>query len=317
MQLELSVIIPVYNGSEYICKCIDSLLMQEGVLFEIIVIDDKSTDKTVSILAKYNNDHRVKCIKQPENRGQGICRNIGLSIAKGSYILFIDADDYIVADHKVLSACIQEISTKDLDILDCPYMIHGKSQELKNNVNFSEIVSGKEYLNIISILSVVVWNKLFKRTFLLESKLSFKDRKYEDVTFNIESFLVANRVSSSNLVFYNYVIQENSTMTSEPKEKNVIDAVKLLIDLERIYNLNSDVYQVEKCFFYSFIGVKRIMSKFKGNLNTIKEYELTYKMLFKKYRKRILYTRTLNIVLKLSLFISPSLANRILLLLNR
>lgn len=318
MQLELSVIIPVYNGSEYIVKCIDSLLCQKNVLLEIIVINDKSIDNTTDVLAIYKDDFRVKCIEQGENRGQGYCRNIGLSLAKGDYILFIDADDYIVANQLILSACIKEILSKDLDILDCPYRVIDKqNKELKNKIDIEEVVSGEKYLNSVSVLSVVVWNKLFKRSFLQNRGLVFKDRKYEDVTFNIECFLVANRVSSSNLVFYNYIIQENSTMTSTPNEKNVLDAVELVLDLEKIYILNKDIYQVEKSFLYSFIGANRIMSNYKGDLNKIKECEIKYNTMFKKYRKEILTTKTLNIVLRLSLFFSPSLANKILLLLNR
>lgn len=312
MQLELSVIIPVYNGEQYINRCIESIFLQENISLEVIVIDDKSTDKTKDICQNFVGDDRFKYLMLPENKGQGYCRNYGLSIATGAYILFIDADDYLSVESNVLFKCIEEVTIKTLDILDCPYLLIDKNVEVKNRLTVDGVLKGKEYLNQIEVLSVVVWNKIFRKDFLIAKNLKFKDRKYEDVTFNVECFLKAQRVSASNTIFYNYLIHENSTMTSKPQAKNVIDVIDLVVDLEQLYNQDGTIYQVEKTFFYSFIGAARIISNYKGDLNEISGYLDTYNTLYKKYRIKMSKSKTLNIVLRFSLLLSPFLANRIL-----
>ncbi len=317
MQLDLSIIIPVYNGEKYIVKCLDSIFNQENIDFEVIVVDDKSTDNTVNVLGKFATDSRFKLVKQVENNRQGYCRNIGINKAGGKYLLFLDSDDYLVEDKNILSKCIEFMSTRDLDIIDCPYMLINKGVEIKNTLIDTGDVSGIDYLNKINVLSAVVWNKFFKREFILENNLTFKTRHHEDVSFNLESFLKASRVASCNLVFYNYIIQENSTTTSIPKASNVVNAVLFIKDTEQLYLKYKNVFQIEKCFFYSFIEAARVISRYQGDKNSISESLSEFKMLSKKYRKEMLNSKTLNIVLRNCLYVSPFFANRILTLLNK
>lgn len=92
VQPKISIIMPTYNRSDYICEAIDSALSQTYDNIELIVIDDGSTDDTRNKLEKYNSDERFKCIHQ-ENQGQSIARNKGLSIAEGEFIAFLDSDN--------------------------------------------------------------------------------------------------------------------------------------------------------------------------------------------------------------------------------
>ena len=94
--IKISIIIPVYNTEKYLKKCLDSIINQTLKSLEIICIDDCSTDNCLHILKEYQlKDNRIKIIEQKENKGQGVARNLGLNIAEGKYIMFLDPDDWL------------------------------------------------------------------------------------------------------------------------------------------------------------------------------------------------------------------------------
>lgn len=317
MSLELSVVIPVYNAEKYVASCMDSILQQTDIDLEIIVIDDCSTDQSLTILRQYENDKRVTVLALDKNGGQGNARNRGLLEARGTFVLFVDSDDYLTEQKTVLCDLVRQMKEEQLDIVDCSYFQVEQHRREKKNVQVSKIERGGKYLDTVEVLSVVVWNKIYRKQFLIENQLFFKKRKYEDVNFVVESYLIANRVNTSNTPFYNYIIRENSTMTSAPKKHNVEDVIALVKDLEISYKENKTIFQVEKTFFYSFIGAARIISKYKGDTQDIQECLSEYKQIFKKYRSEISKSRAINKVVRMSLFLSPFLANRILLMLKK
>ena len=97
--IKFSIIIPAYNCENYISKCLESIFNQSYKNFEVIVVDDCSTDKTFEILKKYTN---IKLLSTPVNSRQGTARNIGLDVCTGDYILFVDSDDSLY-DNTVLN----------------------------------------------------------------------------------------------------------------------------------------------------------------------------------------------------------------------
>ena len=95
----ISIIIPVYNTEDYLHVCLNSILKQSYGDFEIICVDDASTDSSLEILEYFTKkDSRIKILKNDSNRGQGFSRNRGLDVAEGKYIFFLDSDDWINAD---------------------------------------------------------------------------------------------------------------------------------------------------------------------------------------------------------------------------
>ncbi|WP_353160309.1 glycosyltransferase [Myroides odoratus] len=317
MSLELSIIIPVYNAEPYLSNCIASILKQEDITLEIIAVDDCSTDQSLVVLQQYQQDKRVKVLALSQNGGQGHARNMGLLEAQGEFVLFMDSDDYLTANPKILQELVCQMKQEKLDILDCSYyQIDGARIEKKNKQE-SKKITGKDYLDTIDVLSVVVWNKLYRRLFLVENQATFKKRKYEDVNFVVESFLFAHQVNTADIPFYNYIIRANSTMTSVPKKQNVQDVIALVQDLEVLYSKNRALFQVEKTFFYSFIGAARIIAKYTGEKKELQESLAEYQRLYKKYRFDIIKSRAINKVLRMVLFLSPFLANRVLLTLKK
>ena len=113
--VKISVVIPVYNTQNYLNECIDSVLNQSFKDFEIICINDGSTDNSLSILSDYEvSDERIKVISQ-QNRGLGASRNEGLKLAQGEYVLFLDSDDYLTPD--ALEKLYNQAYANDLDLI--------------------------------------------------------------------------------------------------------------------------------------------------------------------------------------------------------
>ena len=95
--IKYSFIVPCYNGEKYIVKCLDSILKQTSNNYEVIVINDGSTDNSINIINKYKNDKKIVIINQ-DNMGLSLARNNGINKAKGEYLIFVDCDDYIQND---------------------------------------------------------------------------------------------------------------------------------------------------------------------------------------------------------------------------
>lgn len=117
--MKISVIVPVYNTEQYVERCINSVISQEFPNWELILVDDGSTDRSSGILDTYpNRDTRIKVIHQC-NRGPGIARNVGIQQAKGEYIVFIDSDDVITSDYfERLSKETADVVFVDIDRVD-------------------------------------------------------------------------------------------------------------------------------------------------------------------------------------------------------
>ena len=126
--INVSIIIPVFNGEKYLKKCLDSVKSQIYNDFEVIIINDGSTDNTSKIIETYLTDKRFKVINQ-DNRGIGFSRNIGIKKAKGEYIVFLDSDDYI--EFNFLEKMVYKIKTDNLDMVVCDYF---EEREAENRI---------------------------------------------------------------------------------------------------------------------------------------------------------------------------------------
>jgi len=158
----VSIIIPVYNSEQYITECIDSVLNQSYQNFEIIVVDDGSTDDTSSIITQYNND-KITLYHQ-QNSGSGAARNHGVKKASGAWIAFIDADDIWLPDklHKQLTNCSDKAwSHTDLYFHGDIYPRHTKTTELTSKYS-GHILEHLLVENSIGTSSVIINKKVFE-----------------------------------------------------------------------------------------------------------------------------------------------------------
>ena len=192
MNIKVSVIIPVYNGRETIARCLESVMGQTLSDIEIIVVNDGSSDDTLSVLSTFN-DERITVISQ-ENAGQGFARNTGMRAARGEYISFVDADDTVEAD--MLEKMYGGALSSAADVVQCNitdiYSDGRRVTQLKSVDETVTVTDCGDYTDKYFTTcrhSYEVCNKLFKRVFLEQTGVKFRDtKKYfsEDLMFNLE-----------------------------------------------------------------------------------------------------------------------------------
>lgn len=223
MKKDISIIIPVYNGENYIKKCLDSVINQTKKEIEIIVVNDGSKDKTEEIVKSYK-DKRIKYFKNT-NHGIGYSRNFGIEKSTGKYILFLDSDDYMSKDECEL--LYNKITKDNLDIVICDFYKaydNGTLEEIKlpsfNNTslkNNPDIVT--EYLN--------PWAKIFSKDLLTKNNIKFVENlKYEDAPFVIETYCSANKIGKVDKALHYYVIHGNSETTV--RDEKCFDILKII-----------------------------------------------------------------------------------------
>lgn len=204
----LSFIVPVYNAEKYLKKCVESILNQTFQDFEVIFIDDASTDKSLDILNSYAYDKRIKIITKA-NEGVSLARNCGLELARGEYLMFVDADDWI--DKNTSEVMVDVIKKKQADVVFWPYIREFENRSLEKKIYDEEeiIFNTKEvrdklYRRFIGLVGnelkkpenadalCTVWGKLYKRSIIEENHIRFQDIReigtYEDGLFNLYYF---------------------------------------------------------------------------------------------------------------------------------
>ena len=209
----ISIIVPVYNVEKYIAKCLDSLLMQSYGKFELIIVNDGSTDSSGQICDLYaSRDERIKVIHR-ENAGAGASRNIGMEYATGDYIVFIDSDDYVGPDY--LKALYDCISTEKSDFVICGHHVINSGED--TCVMLDDATYGKERFNRMftdhALLShFTPWGKIFRKSIIDSSSLRFNQNIFcaEDSIFVMSYIRRCNTVSLLSANEYYYVLRGGS-----------------------------------------------------------------------------------------------------------
>lgn len=291
----ISVIINVYNGEKFIKKCLDSVINQTYKNIEIIIVNDGSTDNTLSICESYK-DNRIKIINQ-ENMGLSLSRNVGIDNATGEYLFFVDVDDYIELDAiEYLYKLTKENNTM---IATCSTMdIRSYNFEVKPRKEIVRVISGKEMLKNILMSKDrfgTVWNKLIKKE--LFDNIRFEDRIINDVVVLYKLALATEKVTYSNQIKYYYLRHSNS-ITAKRYASRTIDFYKAAIER---YNYIKNIYpefeenEICLCWMIERLYVentnKNEVLQFLNSNNAAKLYKekFKYKYLFSslKFREKV------------------------------
>ena len=219
---KISIIVPVYNTSKYLNKCINSLLNQTLEDIEIILINDGSTDESDSIIKKYK-DKRIKYIHK-KNEGIGKTRNLGIEIASGEYLSFIDSDDYVEADfcEKMYNKAIKD----NCDIVICDFY-----KDIDSTLEYIKIESFKDNSlnknpNILNIVNLGPCNKIYKRNLFENRNNRFVENlKYEDAPFVCKVLLSAKKIGKVDEYLAHYVIHDKSETTT--RDERIFDILKI------------------------------------------------------------------------------------------
>ena len=260
---KVSVITPIYNGEKYIYLSSDCLLNQTFKSFEIIYINDGSTDNTAKILQDIKKLHPWKRIRiySQNNRGVAESRNSGLFLARGKYVMFLDVDDTF--DKTLLEKMYKKAAKTDSDIVICHSntRIGTKTFDLSYGLNDNyipkkDVFSYKDIPEQIFLLTNgEVWDKLYRRKFLIENNIKFFPLKNtEDTFFCYYSLILAKRISTVKDVLVTYNAKHADSVSSN-MYKHPLEPVKALLLLKE--NLDSlGVYNdVERSYINLILGV--------------------------------------------------------------
>lgn len=290
-KIKFSIIIPVYNTEKYLKKCLDSVFNQTYNNYEVIAINDGSTDNSEELIKKYDN---LIYLKQA-NQGLSMARNNGIKKANGDYLIFLDSDDYIEKD--LLLNLSEEIKNQDI----VRYQLAVTTN--KNSISYSESsfdsVNGGQAFELISKFNFIENAYLYaiKRSYWADNNFEFKKNRYhEDFGIIPEILFKANSVSCINYVGYNYYQRENSIMNNINYEKEVNKSFDVLEQgIETIKSVEDfSKYDEYKNLFYSYV-VNSIFIKLKylkGNdakkyIKIIKDNNLIIYLLNDKIKRKV------------------------------
>ena len=218
----LSIIIPIYNAEKYLKRCIDSILHQ-GLLsqeYEVLLIDDGSMDNSPDLCMEYCNQMPNFRYYRKSNSGVSDTRNMGIDLANGEYLHFIDADDYMASGGEAFLK--NSMLEKDIDILMFSSITLDRIslKSFKENANISGDVTyyGDGLQFFIERHPYFVWNYWVKRKFLIDNKIRFKPLVIgEDSLFNLELFMCSPTVKCTDANIYRYVENGGSAISSRDK----------------------------------------------------------------------------------------------------
>ncbi|MEM6524975.1 MAG: glycosyltransferase family 2 protein [Bacteroidota bacterium] len=237
--MKFSIIVPVYNVEAFLPKCLNSILKQSFRDFEVLVINDQTPDNSQVLIDEFaTKDKRIVPIKHDVNQGLGGARNTGISLAKGSYLLFVDSDDWIAEDAlMILSKYIEE---KKIDIIkfgfveiyptrqvDSPTLNEGYS---KNGWNLiKEEIQDRAF-------SPICCRSLYKRSFLEENKIHFPENvHFEDFSFTIKTHLLSKGICSIKDHLYFYRKDRDGSIMHKPSPRDI----EVCTTLEIIYDFTT------------------------------------------------------------------------------
>lgn len=310
---KISIIIPIYNVEKYLRQCLDSCINQTLKDIEIICVNDGSTDNCLDIIKEYaNKDSRIKLINQ-NNQGLAIARYNGFDIATGEYVLFLDPDDWITIDCCELA--YNQAKENDNDFVWYTYYnyIENKEKYVINKLNIQKLAGIKSVnLNNIDDINYLqaayVWNKIYKRKWLIENNIKFINMQWEDLPFTAQAIINSKSISIINKPLYFYRDRERS-LTKQVS----IDAIIKSKDIALRYILNTCNNKLLKVYLsYYFISLLHWYDNFPMNKKQKLEYE---KLMFESFEqvKDIDYRATLyKILIKTKIYIIIKILKKII-----
>ena len=192
---EVSIIIPVYNTSKYLPRCIESVLAQTLTDFEAIFVDDGSTDQSLDILHQHaKKDKRLKVLSQ-KNLFAGVARNKGLKAAKGKYLYFMDSDDWLEPNALFELTKAANQTNADIITFNCKYVMGGGKTKIKTDAHIKNPFH----------LKPSVWVKFFKSSFIKDHNILFDTvQAANDILFTYHAAVKAKKIVYLNKCLYNY-----------------------------------------------------------------------------------------------------------------
>ena len=256
----LSVIVPVYIAEKTVEKTIKSILNQEYENYELILVNDGSTDRTENICQKYAENKKIRYVKI-ENSGPAKARNEGIKVATGKYITFVDADDTIEPEMYV--NLLKIIETTNVDLASCLYTFGNGICEKKTDGN---ILNRRDAIH--TILTDIkyggyVWNKIFRYEIIKQNQLVFEEQIWmgEDLLFVIRYLLCSSRVYFVGGSYYHYYVNYDGLSKRKFNEKRCTElyARKYICNIFKGFDAELFCISKQKLVSLSVLIYKKIL----------------------------------------------------------
>lgn len=247
----ISIIIPIYNVERYLNRCLGSIEKQTFKDFEVIMVDDGSSDRSPEIAESFaKKDERFKFFKQ-ENLGASKTRNFAMKQAVGEYISFIDSDDYI--SYNFLAVLYSAIKRTDSDIAMCGFNIH--YEQNSRNKPIKSLKAGEYtrdealgYLLKDDKIRFFIWNKLWRADLIKKNNIEFRDMYYEDILFCTTAFSKINKLVTVDKKAYYYSRRTKTFLESSMSDKRINDYIYTVEFLRKFLEDNSLYERYKDCF---------------------------------------------------------------------
>ena len=283
----VSIIIPIYNAENYIFRCLKSINSQTFSNFEVILVDDGSKDNSNKIIVDFIKDKPNWLLFSKQNEGTSMARNFGIDKAKGNFINFIDADDFV--ENTYLERLYISLNESNSDLACCGYYDHSNHGVVALN-NFSgnsaPTIGVNEFSKLLfSQIGGVLWDKLFSAKIIKENKLKMNQDiyYYEDSLFVLDYLLYAKTISLVEEPLYNYNRVNEQSYTKKINYKWKQNTINFNSEIEKKLNrLNFSIFEI-------MLIVSRNISVF---ILSVIEYEKLSKYSF--YKKHKIVTIIMN-----------------------
>lgn len=318
--LKISIILPVFNSEKYLRKCINSIINQTYTNWELIIINDGSSDSSRNICNEFSKDEQRISVIHKLNEGVSKARNIGLELCSGDYVTFVDSDDYL--EPFTLYTYIKEIKKNNSDIIKVGYYreYKNKKQEcvaidenvvLYNTWDLYRLLEKSHYYSFL-------WNMCIKKTCISDIKFDENIFWCEDHIFSYQCYLNCKKMSILSIPCYHYIIHESCSL-SDIKDPYVI---KIANEKERESKLllNGGVYadvekEIEDCYSYRLHRILYILYNYKHPYTERHRFSKECKIWTLKYKEdKIFFSNSLpfflkDIILKMFFLLKKYIAN--------
>ncbi|WP_349763510.1 glycosyltransferase [Fusobacterium sp. SYSU M8D902] len=314
--IKVSIIIPVYNTSKFLTKCLDSVLNQSLKEVEIILLNDGSMDKSDEICLEYSKKYKnIKYINK-KNTGCSDTRNLGIKMAKGEYIAFLDSDDYV--EKSMYEVLYNQAYLEKLDIMMCGILYHNLIEKNQYSVSPKRIKKFSDFF-LYDILIASPCNKIFKKELILKNNIYFPVNTHqgEDLVFCFKSLSFTTEVKYINKDYYHYQIHGNNSIFDLEKKSGLIISFN---EMFRFLNSFSQKYPNKKVLleiFYKLLTIHVMRGLFVRMVNNkvisdnnYKKYSNIYlneikKMEYLRFKEWIIalyYKNLIYLIRRLNLF---------------
>lgn len=293
-----SIIVPVYNSEKYLDDCLKSIFNQTNQDYEVICINDGSTDKSFDILNKYKDE--IIIINQ-DNMGLSVARNNGVKKASGKYLLFVDSDDVI--ENKLLEK-IDNVSKNNPDLIRFGVIeVDGDSKVSVPAPIFNNLTGNEAFKNIVKNKYVEpAWLYAYRKDFYIKNKFEFLPNMYhEDFGLIPRIIMLADKVTSIDYPGYNYIKRENSITTDNGKNtKRINDFLTQGKILLKEDNFEKEYYSyIANCIIIKALQLNgKERKKYIKNIKKLKLSKYLLSDTFGRKLKKILVSISISLYLK-------------------